>query len=169
VIAIFGGPANSESPVALRPPFARGLPFRLLSILDCDRFTRPSQSVLSDWPRYNRFATRTQGESREPGRLNLGLRREGGRGLADPRRRTATVSPAAGTVPAATVRDSPTRVVPLLGLGGRLIDIHLRRWSLKNAACRQPPRAGTDELPGALTTANRRKRVWNGSLRRERE
>ena len=30
-IAIFGGPANSESPVALRPTLARGLPFRLLS------------------------------------------------------------------------------------------------------------------------------------------
>jgi hypothetical protein len=30
-IAIFGGPANSESPVALRPSLARGLPFRLLS------------------------------------------------------------------------------------------------------------------------------------------
>jgi hypothetical protein len=27
----FGGPANSESPVALRPWFAPGLPFRLLS------------------------------------------------------------------------------------------------------------------------------------------
>ena len=28
---LFGGPADSGSPVALRPPLARGLPFRLLS------------------------------------------------------------------------------------------------------------------------------------------
>jgi hypothetical protein len=30
LIALFGNPANSESPVALRPPLAGGLPFRLL-------------------------------------------------------------------------------------------------------------------------------------------
>jgi hypothetical protein len=33
MIAKFGGPAHSESPVALRPSLARGLPFRVLSLI----------------------------------------------------------------------------------------------------------------------------------------
>jgi hypothetical protein len=41
--ASFGGPADSESPVALRPSFARGLPFRLLLICDIEPVTSRSQ------------------------------------------------------------------------------------------------------------------------------
>jgi hypothetical protein len=41
----FGGPANSESPVALRPPLTRGLPFRLASLRDAARFHAPSQCI----------------------------------------------------------------------------------------------------------------------------
>ena len=38
----FGGPADSGSPVALRPPLARGLPFRFVTE-DTYRFTGSSQ------------------------------------------------------------------------------------------------------------------------------
>jgi hypothetical protein len=41
----FGGPADSESPVALRPPLTRGLPFRLASMADAARLWDLSQCI----------------------------------------------------------------------------------------------------------------------------
>ena len=44
----FGGPANSGSPVALRPPLARGMPFRLL-YKNGRRFPSPRQRGHPNW------------------------------------------------------------------------------------------------------------------------
>jgi hypothetical protein len=43
----FGGPANSGSPVALRPPLTRGLPFRPAFTADAARFSDPSQCIVA--------------------------------------------------------------------------------------------------------------------------
>ena len=59
----FGGSANSESPVALRPPLARGLPFSTVFNRDLDGFIPTSQRIRSYQrllqPTGNRFTTQT--------------------------------------------------------------------------------------------------------------
>ena len=59
----FGGSANSESPVALRPPLARGLPFSTAFNNDLDGFISTSQWIRSYQrllqPTGNRFTTQT--------------------------------------------------------------------------------------------------------------
>jgi hypothetical protein len=78
-IAISAARPTPESPVALRPPLTRGLPFRLLSIPDAGRFPGPSQCVVAGFPRYHRLATGAQWEA--PG-IALGR----GRGASGRRR-----------------------------------------------------------------------------------
>ena len=61
MIATFGGPANSESSVALRPHFAVGLPFRVLLPLTMNgkgtQVNGCSRSALSALPVCNHHAT----------------------------------------------------------------------------------------------------------------
>jgi hypothetical protein len=62
----FGGPANSESPVALRPPLAKGLPFRFNT--EVYLFPAISQWIRSDCVISNQVATVSQPKcaDREP-------------------------------------------------------------------------------------------------------
>ena len=73
----FGGPANSVSPVALRPSLTRGLPFQLPPKADTDLLRSTSQGLCQVTPNSNQSATVSQPGERilrlpEPSRSHTG-------------------------------------------------------------------------------------------------
>jgi hypothetical protein len=65
----FGDPANSESPVALRPPLARGLPLSTAFKSKTAVLFRPSQWVVPNTAAFNQLATGEQPTARESSQI----------------------------------------------------------------------------------------------------